>query len=149
MTHPTHLIAGALVGQITGDYTTSLIISVIVDVDHIPSMLYHRVFRSKKRLFSSLVRVGVPHEARRGFFHNIVAFFTLSILCSKLFPSIAFPFTLSYLVHLVLDMLDNADTYIFYPFSKLNIKGPIKFFSLREVAFALTLLGIFVTALIF
>lgn len=148
MTHPTHLIAGALVGHITGDYTTALIVSVIIDIDHLPSMIYHKVFKSNERLFSSLVRVGVPHEARRGIFHNILSFFILSVIVSRIYPDISFAFALAYIVHLMLDMLDNANTYIFYPFSTFNVRGPIKFFSLRELYFAIALLCILVVAIL-
>lgn len=147
MTHPTHLIAGALVGYATGDYATALIVSVAVDIDHLPSMLGKKVFKSKNAFLQSILETDSKYEAERGILHNALSFSVISIAVWILFPSIAPAFILSYLAHLIMDGLDSANTPILWPFSRINIKGPVKYFSRREFLFA-ALLSILLIALL-
>ena len=48
-----------------------------------------------------------------------------------------------YLVHLIIDMSDNANFYPLYPFKKYNIKGPVKYNSRVEMAITALMFAVF------
>lgn len=140
MTHPTHLIAGTLIGYATGDYATALIVSLAVDIDHLPSMISKKVFKNKNTFLKSILETDKKYEAERGVLHNILSFSIISVVVWFIFPKIAPAFILAYLSHLIMDALDNADTPVLWPFSKISIKGPVKYFSKKELLFAVLML---------
>jgi len=59
--------------------------------------------------------------------------------------SALYAFSFGYLSHLFLDVLDNADIQPFYPL-KINVIGPIPYFSIWELLFALIMLSIYFIA---
>ena len=135
MTLPTHIMAGLIVGKVTGNYPVAIITSVVFDLDHF-FFYYTRdlIFRPVK-VFKKALRKKIFIKGRRGIFHSVFTW----IMVSALFMLINFPLgvtvSASYLVHLILDVLDDASFYPFYPLKVLNLRGPITYFSFSEVVF--------------
>jgi hypothetical protein len=143
MLFPTHLLAGLIIGKITGDYPTSLIGSVIIDSDHL--VAYYRngiLFKFKKFIAATFNRIDQITDARN-YFHNAILFMAVAIVAMFINFKIGLVFSLAYFVHLIFDSLDNVNYLPFYPSQKLNFNGPIKYCSLQEFIFSLILFIIF------
>ena len=139
----THLAAGLIISKLTGNYNVSLLGSVVMDLDHL--IAYYRtgiLLKFKKVLIATTGGnyIGLP---QRNFFHNI--FFCLLVLAivSVINFSTGLTFGAAYVCHLILDALDNKNYYPFYPSLKINLRGPIKYFSRQEFIFTFILLLIF------
>jgi hypothetical protein len=140
---PTHLVAGMIIGKLTGDYTTSIIGSVFMDLDHLFS--YYRagiLFNFKKllRVATSKINIGIP---QRNIFHNIIFCFLVSIILMIINFSVGLIFSSAYTLHLILDSLDDSSYYPMYPSKKIRLHGPIKYFSKQEIIIVFVLLLIF------
>lgn len=140
---PTHLIAGLIIGKLTGDYTTSLIGSVIMDTDHL--FVYYRkgiLLQPKKFLLATVNKIRMLKE-QRNIFHNIIFCLAASAIIFMVNHAVGLVFFSAYLCHLLLDCLDDSSYVPFYPNERIKIKGPIKYFSGQEIVFAAVLLIIF------
>ncbi|HMB65965.1 MAG TPA: metal-dependent hydrolase [Patescibacteria group bacterium] len=143
MTLPTHLMAGLIVGKMTGNYPAAIITSIVFDLVHLffyytPDLL----FRPFKVLRKAL-RAKVYLKGERGVFHSIFTW----VLVSVVFMLINFPLGVTvasaYFLHLILDALDTSSFYPFYPFKGLNLHGPIIYASFAEVIFLAILSGVY------
>ncbi|MBI4779217.1 metal-dependent hydrolase [Candidatus Falkowbacteria bacterium] len=139
----THLAAGLIISKLTGNYNASLLGSVIMDLDHF--IAYYRtgiLFKFKKVLIATTGKadIGLP---QRNFFHNIFFCLLVSAIASSINFSFGLAFGAAYILHLVLDSLDNSNYYPFYPNLKINLRGPLKYFSKQELIFTFILLLIF------
>ncbi|MFA5643944.1 MAG: metal-dependent hydrolase [Patescibacteria group bacterium] len=137
----THLALGLIIGEITGDYTASLIGSLAIDIDHlIPAIRQNNIFNFKKIWLKSKS----SKDSSRSYFHSFFswAFFSLVIMLINF--RFGLVFSLAYLGHFLLDALDNSDFYPFYPFKKINIRGFIPYYSRQELIFSLFLFTMFV-----
>lgn len=143
MTIPTHILAGLVIGKITGSYAPALIGATIVDLDHFYSYAKSGVVLKPKLLWQTLTAKEDPYGDQRWIFHTAWMFLFIAILFSLFLPTIAFPFLLGYGSHLLLESLDASDYWPLYPYKKLNIKGPIKYYSVFELLFAIGLLVLF------
>ena len=140
---PAHLAAGLIIGKLTGNYNAALLGSVIMDLDHL--LAYYRVgilFNFRKLFIATMgkINIGIP---QRNFFHNIFFYLLVLAVISLINFSAGLVFNIACLCHLVLDALDNSDYYPFYPNLKINLRGPIKYFSKQEFIFTFILLLIF------
>lgn len=143
MLFTTHLAAGLIIGKLTGDYRVSLISSVIIDLDHL--VVYYRngvLFKFKKWLRAACNKSEIEMY-QKNILHNIFFGVAASVILSAVNFKIGLVFCLAYLSHLLLDSLDNLNYFPFYPSKKINLHGPVKYFSRQEVIFALILLLIF------
>lgn len=140
---PTHLAAGLIIGKLTGDYSAAFIGSVAVDLDHVFAFYNSHVLLKIKKIILATTNQNFIVNNQRNYFHNV--FFFLAVLTIVLIINfkIGLVFGLAYLTHLVFDALDNQSYYPFYPNKKINLHGPIKYFSKQEIAFALLLFLIF------
>lgn len=140
---PTHLAAGLIIGKLTGDYTIALVGSVAMDLDHLWAYRQAGILFDFKKFFQAAIGGIKTKVPQRSFFHNIF-FFLLSSAAALI---ISLPggliFSAAYLGHLFLDSLDNSGYFPFYPNTKINILGPIKYFSKQEFFLAFILLLIF------
>lgn len=139
----THLAAGLIISRLTGDYNASLLGSVVMDLDHL--IAYYRtgiLLKFSKVIIAITGRddIGLP---QRNFFHNIFFCLLVSALVSVVNFSAGLVFGAAYLCHLILDALDSENYYPFYPSLKINLRGPIKYFSRQEFIFTFILLFIF------
>ena len=137
---PTHLAAGLVIGKITGDYTAAMLGSLLPDSDHFYSYIKHKAFTSLKNLKAFITDEDDPHDDQRNIFHNII--FAILVWIIMMFISLPFGiiFTASHLIHLFMDSMDGADYYPFYPNKKINLKGPIGFFSKWDVLISVVLI---------
>ncbi|MBT3689786.1 hypothetical protein HN800_02395 [bacterium] len=138
-----HLASGLIIGKITGDYTTAIIASLIIDIDHFVPLYKQGIFTKWKTFKHVVLSSNNPQGSARTYLHNVFVFLGISIISYLINPVIGTVVAISYFFHLVLDCLDDEDLYILYPSKKINIKGPFGYFSYIELAFTVVLFGIY------
>ncbi len=143
MTFPTHLLAGLIVGKLTGNYSLGIVSSVAMDVDHLQSYFKSGVIFKPKVFWQTITNPADPYGNQRGYLHNVLVFIVISGVLFMVLRNIALPIVLGWLGHLILDALDNSDYWPFYPNKKINLKGPIIFASRWEILFTFLLVGIY------
>jgi|SRR3989344_545353 len=140
MTLPTHVLAGLIIGKITGDFPTALAGSLVIDLDHTISYFRHGVLFKPRQLFKAILDEADPWKDQRNFLHSIFSWLVISLLLFVINFKFGLIFSLAYFFHLVLDALDSADFYPFLPFKKFVIKGFIRYYSKQEVVFNVCLI---------
>ena len=148
MTLPTHILLGAIIGKVTGNYSLAIGASIVPDFDHMGSYLKSGVLKKSRIFWKTITDTEDPYGNQRGMLHNILFFIFLSIILFTLIPKFAIVLVLGWLGHIVLDMLDQSDYWPFYPSKKINIKGIIKYASIQEAILFLFLLFVYVILLI-
>ena len=83
------------------------------------------------------------NDTARSYLHSFFAWLLISLILYFIKPSFAVVFSLAYLGHLVLDILDSSPFYPLYPIKRFNWKGFIPYFSPAEIFFSIFLLFIF------
>lgn len=144
MTIPTHLLAGIIIGKITGNFPTAIAGSLIMDLDHIISYFHHGILFKPRQLFKILRSETDPWGDQRNFLHNIFIWVIVSVLLLTINFNFGLIFSVAYFFHLVFDALDSADLYPFFPFKKITIKGFIKYSSRQEIIFDVCLVFILI-----
>ncbi|MDO8552015.1 MAG: metal-dependent hydrolase [bacterium] len=143
MTFPTHILAGLIIGKLTGDYTAAITGSLFMDLDHLIS--YHQngiLFKPKAILHESLTEKD-PWGSQKNIFHSVQAWVVISLLAMAFNLLFGLIFSLAYFIHLFLDAL-NGDVYPFYPYKKFKLTKPIiRYLSKKEAVLGLSLLLIF------
>lgn len=137
-----HIVAGLLIGKLTGDYTTSIIASLIIDIDHFIPFIKHKVILSPRKLWEIVTNKDDPFGNQRNYLHSIFAWVPISIIAILINFNVGIVISIAYLVHLLLDALDSSDFYPFYPM-KWNLKGPVEYLSGGEFVFTLIMLLIY------
>jgi len=146
MTFPTHILAGLIIGKLTGDYTAALTGSLVMDADHLISYYQNGILFKPKRILQESLTEKDPWGSQKNILHSVQAWFSISLLLVVINIHFGLIFSLAYLVHLVLDAL-NGDVYPFYPYKKFKIEEPvIRYLSKREAVLGLTLLLLFIAA---
>ena len=143
MTYPTHLALALIIGKATGNYEVSLITSFAPDLDHLFSLYKHKLLKNPKEFFKITLQTNDPWKDQRGYLHNFINFLCISTLAYIINQPLGTIIFLAYFGHLLLDALDNSSYYPFFPNTKINIRGPIKYFSKAEFIFALILFVIY------
>jgi membrane-bound metal-dependent hydrolase YbcI (DUF457 family) len=143
MTLPTHIVAGLIVGKITGDYALGISSSLLVDIDHLQSYIKSGVILRPKLFWKTITDKSDPYGDQRGYLHNLLVFLGISIILLLSFGYIVLPLVAGWLGHLLLDALDNSDYWPFYPYKQLNLRGHIKYASVQEAMFLFFLLIIY------
>ena len=129
-----HLAAGLIIGKISGNYPASLIGALAVDLDHLIPYIRHKILLNPKKFWKTIANPEDPYGNQRNFLHSFFAWMLLSLIVTIINFNVGIILSLSYLIHLLLDLIDGSDFYPFYPF-KLNIRGPIKYLSKSEFLF--------------
>ncbi len=143
MTIPTHIIASAIAGKLSGDYVTAIIAGTFVDFDHLIAYFRHgELFNRRffKRIFSNEED---PWNEQRGWFHNIYAFVIINSIAYIFFPSLFLPILLGYGSHIILDLIDRSEVYPFFPNKKIILRGWIKYGTVQELILFFILLATF------
>jgi membrane-bound metal-dependent hydrolase YbcI (DUF457 family) len=149
MSTPTHLIAGFVVGAITGDYVPAIAVSVLIDFDHTFSFIKNGIIFKPKKLWKAMT-TGEPDNAyQRGIFHSVIVYGSIVALLFYLQFQDALSISLSYFLHLFLDVLDSSVYFPFYPSQKMRLEGKVKYFSKSELYFAVPLLIVGILILYF
>ena len=142
MTLPTHALAGLIIGRITGDFSTALIGSLIIDADHAISYIRHGMLFTPKKLFRVICDRADPWGDQRSILHSMFSFITISLFLFLLNAHFAFVFSIAYFFHLVLDALDSSDFYPLFPFRKFVLKGRTEYHSKQELTLDICLIFI-------
>ncbi len=137
MTLPTHLALGGIIGAFTGQPVLALAISARIDIDHLGIYYRHGVLKNPRLFWQTVTQTNDPYGGQRGHLHSIFGLTFFAILSWLVIPLYALTLALSHLGHLLLDTLDSADYWPLYPFQKINLRGPVGFFS-RHEAFVFT-----------
>lgn len=141
MTLPTHLALGGVVGAVTGQPLLALTVSALVDVDHLGIYYRHGVLKSPALFWRTITQTVDPYGGQRGHLHSILGLILVAAISWIALPVFAVTLILSHLGHLMLDALDSADYWPFYPFKSINFRGPVGFFSRSEAIVLLALLA--------
>lgn len=139
MTIASHIAVGLIVGKITDNYPLALAVSLLLDLDHVLVYFRNGVFKNFKKFWTTVTNEEDPYGNQRNVLHSIFTWGALSLLTFLFLPKFALTFTLAYLGHLLLDLLDSSDYQPFYPI-KWNVKGPIKYFSYAELLFCIAMI---------
>jgi len=146
MTFPTHILAGLLIGKITGDFTTAIVASLVVDLDHFISFYRHGTLFNLREL----LRESLDEEDRwgdqRNFMHNVFVWIIISAIISLFNFNVGMVFSAAYLSHLLLDAFNKTYFYPFYPSKRFATKGFIRYNSRQEIIFCAFLI-LFLSAL--
>ena len=148
MTLPTHVLAGLIIGKITGDFPTALAGSLVMDLDHTISYFRHGILFKPRQLFKAIHDEADPWGDQRNFLHSVFSWIGISILLLTINFNFGLVFSIAYFFHLVFDALDSADFYPFFPFRKFVIKGFVKYFSKQEIIFDICLVAVLITLFI-
>ncbi|MFW0862692.1 MAG: metal-dependent hydrolase [Candidatus Komeilibacteria bacterium] len=140
---PSHIAAGLVIGKITGDYTTAVIASIFPDTDHAYAFFKHGYLKNWKKFVNIVVQQEDPFDDQRNYLHNIFVAVALSVIAMIINLQIGVIITVAYFLHLLMDALDGAEYYPFYPKKKINLKGPIGYFSKYDMAVSIVLIIIF------
>jgi membrane-bound metal-dependent hydrolase YbcI (DUF457 family) len=143
VTLPTHIIAGLVVGKITGNYPLALSTSVLIDADHLQSYFKSGILTKPKKLWAAVTDHHDPYGDQRGYLHNLAVFGIISAIAMLTFGVAAYPFVVAWLVHIILDALDKSPYWPLYPYKKFHISGFIRYASFQEGLFALALTVIY------
>ncbi|MFA4818228.1 MAG: metal-dependent hydrolase [Patescibacteria group bacterium] len=142
---PTHLLGGLIIGEITGNYTAALAGALLVDLDHLVSYFKNGALFSFKKFIKTITNRHDPWGDQRNVLHNVIFGLVVSAMVAVFDYKFGMVFALGYLSHLALDALDNSDYFPFYPHKRINLKGPIKYFSIAEI---IVMFGLFLLFLI-
>ena len=139
MTLPTHVLAGLILGKITGDFPTALAGSLVMDLDHTISYFRHGILFKPRKLFKAISDEADPWSDQRNFLHSLFSFVVITSIFLLINFKIGLVFSTAYFFHLLFDALDGADFYPFFPFKQFVIKGFVKYYSKQEIIFDICL----------
>jgi len=138
-----HLALGLIIGKITGNYLIALAGSLAIDLDHLIPYIKHKIIYSSDKFWKTITDPRDKYGDQRNYLHSFIAWIAISFIISVFSNHVGFVFSIAYLGHLIVDSLDGSNFFPFYPLSKINFKGPIKYFSESEFLFTLVLFIIF------
>lgn len=137
-----HLFAGLIIGKVFGNYLFALIGAILIDLDHLIPYIKHKIIFNPKKFWKTITNPLDPYGNQRNFLHSFFTWIIISLIIFLIDFRIAIVFSLAYLSHLLLDLIDGSDLSPFYPL-KFNVKGPIKYLSKFEWIITLVLLIVF------
>jgi membrane-bound metal-dependent hydrolase YbcI (DUF457 family) len=140
----THIIGGLIIGKLTGNYIPALMGATLIDLDHLIMYAKHRLLLSPQKLLKIVLNKEDVLGHQRNFLHSIFMFTPICFILFFIDFDFAFSFSIGYTCHLIFDALDNADFYPLFPWKKINLHGPIEYFSKQEFVFALILFVLWV-----
>jgi len=143
MTIPTHIIAGVVVGSITGNVPLAITVSIAPDLDHLISLAHHGGLRNIQTFFKMTTDREDPWGDQRGLLHNLLVYIGIIGVIYLLIPEYALIIGTSYGVHILLDAFDNSVYYPLYPSKRYSIRGPIAYYSRSELYFTSVVLFLF------
>jgi hypothetical protein len=144
MTFPTHILAGLIIGKLTGDYTAALTGSLLMDADHLISYYRHGILLRPLRILKESLTEDDPWGDQKNYLHSVQSWFILSLLVIALNVHFGLVFSLAYLVHLILDAMTGS-FYPFYPHKRFYIKKPlIRYLSKSEAVLGVGMLLVFI-----
>jgi membrane-bound metal-dependent hydrolase YbcI (DUF457 family) len=144
MTIPNHFALGLIIGKLTGNYSVALPVSVLLDCDHFIALHRHGQMKDWKTFWAATTNSEDEHGDQRGVLHNFFAVAVTSLISYFIFgPAIALVVGLSHLGHLFLDIISDADSWPFRPFSNYKTRGFVHY-AKSEIYFFLFLAVVFI-----
>ncbi len=137
-----HIAAGLIAGALTHNYVAALIGALFIDLDHLIVYIKNKVIFDAKKFWKTVTDPNDPYGDQRHFLHSFITWSIISIVLLVSKVPWGFAFSIGYLSHLLLDLIDGSDFRPFFPF-RYNVKGPIKYYSQSEFLFTVALLIIF------
>lgn len=135
-----HLIIGLIIGKLTNHYLFAILFAVVIDLDHLIPYIKNKIIFKPKELFKTITTPEDPYGNQRNYFHSFFVWASISVVLLIINFNIGLVISLSWLSHLLLDLLDGSDYYPFYPIRDINVKGPIRYLSMGEIIFTIILL---------
>ena len=137
-----HIAMGLIIGKLSNNYLVALLGSLLIDFDHLIPYVKHNVLFSFKKFWKTVTNPKDPYGHQRNYFHSVLTWMLVSGVMLLIDLRIGLIFSVAYLCHLFLDMIDASDFYPLYPY-KYNFIGPIKYLSKDEWLFTLALCVMF------
>ncbi len=129
-----HFIAGLIIGKLTNNYTAAIAGALLMDIDHLIPFFKHKVLFDIKKFWKTVTDPKDHLGDQRNYLHTVFVWGPVVLVSLALNNTVLLIFSLGWLSHIVLDMLDGSDFHPFYPI-KYNLKGPIGYFSKNELIF--------------
>jgi membrane-bound metal-dependent hydrolase YbcI (DUF457 family) len=143
MFFPAHLAAGLIIGKLTGEYMPALLGSLGPDLDHVISYIRSGLLFRPKELLKTLIRTEDPAGDQRNVLHNIASWIAVTIFAYVVDSTTGWIASMAYGLHLILDILDDADFYPLYPSMRIKWQGPIRYFSREEMVLTGAMFAVF------
>ena len=99
----THIVAGLIAGKLFGNYTLAILVSIVIDFDHIIIYIKHNIIFKPKELWKAITVEEDPYGYQRNFLHNIFTWAIISGITIFINKPIGLVISASYLFHLILD----------------------------------------------
>jgi membrane-bound metal-dependent hydrolase YbcI (DUF457 family) len=138
----THLAAGLIIGELTGNYWAALIGALVIDLDHLLPFFRKGILLKPKELWKAITSPEDHIGKQRNIMHSILTWLILSAIAFLIDTHAGIAFSLGYKSHLLLDAMDNYGLPIFFPHN-FKISGPIKYLSTYEYVLATVLFIVF------
>ena len=140
----THLAAGLIVGKVTGQYDAALIASFFADLDHLIPLIKTGVILHPLALLRTTITEDDSYGNERHILHNVGVWLIIStFVYFAIGTEWGIAFLAAYFIHLLLDAIDGANFYPFYPNKRINFRGSIRYASLNEMFLSIILFGFF------
>ena len=137
-----HPLIGLILGKKFG-YTLSFVAgSVLPDIDHLAILIKNRHFKPKEIFNAMKNEKEYGENYKTPYTHSLLAWFVISLVFIIINKNIGVAFSVGYLFHLVLDVIDTDEKQLFYPFKK-RIKGFLPVFDIFEIIATVVLLIIY------
>jgi membrane-bound metal-dependent hydrolase YbcI (DUF457 family) len=144
MTIPNHFALGLIIGKVTGNYILAVPISVLLDCDHFVALYKHGEMKDWKTFWKATTNSEDSYGDQRGVLHTFFAIFLTTLISYFVFsPFTALVVALSHLGHIFLDLISDADSWPFRPFSNFKVRGFVPYYSKHETVFFIGLIAIF------
>jgi membrane-bound metal-dependent hydrolase YbcI (DUF457 family) len=125
-------MAGLVIGKLTGEYALAVTGAAFLDLDHLMTLARHGLLSTPRKFLKAILDRDDPYGDQRYIFHNFLVFVCITLILVYMNTVMGFIFGAAYASHILLDGLDNSDYYPFFPNKKINIRGPITYFSKQE-----------------
>jgi membrane-bound metal-dependent hydrolase YbcI (DUF457 family) len=144
-----HLIIGIILGKLTNNYLPFILGSIIPDIDHIYTILKHKLYNKK---FLDTLKNEEKYKIRykTPLVHSILGLIIFTILFYLVTNNYlsAIYFSLAYLLHLLIDWPDKDIKHYLYP-SKIKFSGFLPIWSKQERIITIVCIFILLIVLIY
>ena len=137
-----HLLSGIVIGEITGSPLAAVVGALFVDLDHLIPYVRFGVLRNWRTFWVTVTQTEDPYGCQRNYFHSVWLFGLVAIVGVAPGGVTSLAFVLGYGSHLVLDALDSAEWWPFYPFRTVTVRGPIGYLSRGELIVTVFLVAV-------
>lgn len=137
-----HPIIGLILGKKFGHTTTFLAGSILPDINHFFVLIKNKYFKIRETFAVMKYEKRYGENYKTPYTHSLLAWLILSAFSFFINLNFGFAFSIGYLIHLILDLLDSDEKQLFFPFKK-RVKGFLPVFNLGEMFLAAILMVIY------